>query len=486
MKVLLTFTLGAGSVGAASVGLMLNRNPQSLRRYLIQSEMPTPYSAREKIGWLTRNGFDVSGFSWRDSVIEIITTEAAAQQLQAKGAKIFARNAPAGGPGIASIDSRYLNPLRVENDLKTLAAKYPNLTHLSQIGTSLQGRPIWALMISTTPNLQDSKMYQKPSIIFDGTHHAREIMTPEIVLDIAHRLLEANQMGSRGAATMISNWNIWVVPMLNVDGNNIVWTEDHMWRKNARSDKSKTFGVDINRNYPYKWGACNGSSGSTWADNYRGSTLASEPETQALMKLGQFVQPTGSLSYHSFGELVLYPYGCEGFLSDENQLLSKIGGELASILPGDSGKGNYTPGTPWQILYAVDGDSMDYMHTEFGATALTIEVNLDFQPPYATREPTLVKHRKAWQYFVARMETHLLTIKIANPDGSPAQNAAIEISGMPHRYGEKPFHTNPAGFFFKVLDPGQYTIRVTSGGQSRTVAITMTAQAQKLEVQMGH
>ncbi len=59
----------------------------------------------------------------------------------------------------------------------------------------------------------------------------------------------------------VANWvdqaEIWIVPMLNVDGNNKVWMSDAMWRKNARG----SYGVDINRNYPYAWYTCNGSSG---------------------------------------------------------------------------------------------------------------------------------------------------------------------------------------------------------------------------------
>ena len=80
--------------------------------------------------------------------------------------------------------------------------------------------------------------------------------------------------------------------MLNVDGNNIVWTTDNMWRKNARGQGNNVYGVDLNRNYSYAWNSCNGSSGSTSSETYRGASAASEPETQALMKLGLMTVPT--------------------------------------------------------------------------------------------------------------------------------------------------------------------------------------------------
>jgi hypothetical protein len=171
---------------------------------------------------------------------------------------------------------------------------------------------------------------------------------------------------------------------------------------------------------------------------------------------------------------VLYPYGCQGKITGDNALFEKIGGELASILPADSGRGHYTPGTPWGILYAVDGDSMSYLHSEFGATALTFEVNQEFQPSYSMREPTLVKHRKAWQYFLDRIDNNLLTIKVIDArTGKPAV-ANVDISQVPHTYGEKPFRTNAAGNYFKVLDPGHYTFRaILADGRVATATADM-------------
>ena len=190
--------------------------------------------------------------------------------------------------------------------------------------------------------------------------------------------------------------------MVNPDGSNIVWTANNMWRKNAHAGVASIYGVDNNRNYNYRWGECNGSSANTGAQDYRGPAAGSEPETQAVMKLADYVHPTASLSYHSYSEFVLYPYGCQGDLTSENVLIQKVANELAAILPRDSGRGNYTPGTPWKLLYSVDGSSMDYLYAAHGALALTFEINTDFQPNYSIRDATVAKHRNAWMYFLNR------------------------------------------------------------------------------------
>lgn len=431
-------------------------------RFMIEAPVNNPYQMSNYVGWLRQNNFDVAGFNWKKQQIEVITDQEGIKKLQS--ARMKGKIIAAQGPDYARseiIDSRYLSPEKVESKLKAIHAQFPQLTQLEQIGTSLQGRPIWALLISTTPNMQDPEYYQKPSLIFDGMHHAREIMTPEVVMDVADTLLSEQVRRDNRWQELLGRWNIWIVPMLNVDGNNIVWTQDTWWRKNARAQNGDTFGVDLNRNYDFKWNACNGSSGSPGSDTYRGASAGSEPETQALENLAQKVIPTGSLSYHSYSELVIYPYGCKGVLTGENALLSKIGAELAQMLPSDSKDGGtYTPGTPWQLLYSVDGDSSGYMFGEFGALSFTFEVNQEFQPKYELREPTLLKHRKAWAYFINRMNQNLLSLKIVDgKTGKPTQ-AQIIIANIILNQGEKPYRTNIGGNYFKVLDPGKYTFGV--------------------------
>jgi carboxypeptidase T len=438
-------------------------------RYTIKVDVKSAVDMGRYATWLERRGYDVAGYSWRKGEIEVITDLAGIQKLKQNNLQGFSVESVDN----LAIDARYLNPAKVEQKLKDLNARYPHLTRLEQIGTSFQGRAIWALLVSTSP-LEESPEYSaKPSIIFDGMHHAREIMTSEVVMDVAENALDILDKNDVGAS-LLSRWNVWVVPMLNVDGNNLVWTQSAMWRKNARAENNKTFGVDINRNYPFNWKKCNGASDSKSNDTYRGVAGGSETETQALMKLAQKVRPTASLSYHSYSELILYPYGCNGILTGDNALVSSVANELAQVLPNDSGNGNYDPGTPWQLLYSVDGDSMSYMHGEFGAVALTFEINTTFQPRYELKEPTVQKHRRAWSYFLNRMTQGMVTLKVVDGRTNNPVVANIGVSNLQFAQGEKPFRTNDAGYFFKVLHPGSYTLTVQlADGRSQNVQVVI-------------
>ncbi|MCB0369798.1 MAG: hypothetical protein KDD45_10260 [Bdellovibrionales bacterium] len=448
--------------------------------YRIIVNAPLNYKAvRQHLSWLRQNDYDIAGINWQTGQIEVITNEQGLERIkQYRISYTILKSKKVGQEDTEKLDQRYLNPQKVEEKLKLLSQKYPQYTRLEQIGTSNEGRAIWALLLSTTPKKGDSNYYNKPTIIFDGMHHAREVMSSEVVMDVADVVL-----GLKRSATpwnqIMDGWNIWIVPMLNVDGNNIVWTQDKWWRKNARGDGKKVYGVDINRNYPFLWNTCGGSSGSKSSQTYRGDKAGSEPETQALAKLGYEAFPTASLSYHSYSELVLYPYGCDGSLTSESALFQKIANELASHLPKDNGRGNYAAGSPWQLLYSVDGDSMSFMHSEFGALAFTFEVNQSFQPDYELRAPTLLKHRDAWSFFLQRSSQNMLSLKVTAGRRSVANAATVAISTISNKLGEKPFHTNPGGNFFKVLDPGAYNVTVTlADGRSKSFQIQMQGQPQ--------
>jgi carboxypeptidase T len=460
----------------------------AIYRYAVRYSMKEAADARPAARWLLKHDFDIAGLSLGKQEIEVITDDAGLALLAKNGFKGRVLERSFDGQ-MRAPDPRYWNPTTAAARLKELSEKYPNLTRLEQVGLSNQNRPVLALLVSTTPAKNDLRATAKPSVMIDGMHHAREVMTAEIAMDVAEHLLEGYASGDAEAKKIVDGWNVWVLPMLNVDGNNIVWTKNNMWRKNAAASGGTVHGVDINRNYPYRFADCNGSSGSRFSETYRGAAPASEPETKALMALADLAHPTASLSYHSYSELVLYPYGCDGALSGENALIEKVAKELASMLPSDGGSPNttrfYTYGAPWQILYAVDGDSMDYVFSKFGALSSTFEVNQEFQPKYTLREPTLNKHRKAWKYFLNRASSNMLTLQVVDGATGGPLSAQIGINTIPHDQQEQPFQTNSSGTYFKVLDPGTYIITVKlANGSMKDVTVVMKGQPQQLVVEM--
>lgn len=124
------------------------------------------------------------------------------------------------------------------------------------LGTSVQGRTIVAYHLGEP----GAKKVVLISLMHGNEPAPRRILTNLIDGPPVHDL------------------NLWVVPVYNPDGF------AHHHRKNGH-------GVDLNRNYPYRWAPLDGNYES-------GPKPASEPETRAMMRFLKRVRPAYVLSFH--------------------------------------------------------------------------------------------------------------------------------------------------------------------------------------------
>lgn len=353
-----------------------------------------PFRDRAEIARLRDEGLEIAGINLEKNTVTVILPEEEAFRV-AMLDSVEVRQA--GRP-----DEEFKKPEDIERILRDVENHYPHLASVEIIGRSGEDRPIAAIQLTSRFVIPEKP---KKAMVIDAMHHSREVMTSEIALDIVETLTQGYEKDAR-VRKWLDNNVIWIVPMVNPDGNHRVWNGKTMWRKNALGG----YGVDINRNYPFEWNSCNGSSGSKSSDTYRGPGPGSEPETKALMELVSRVKPKFNLSYHSFSEIVIYPFGCnpKKIPAEHRQLYEGIGKELARKIVRDSGSGTYRAGTSYELLYDVDGGSVDWMYAKEKVMAFVIEVNSSsqgFQPSYsAWRESTVKRNRAGWQYILDQLD----------------------------------------------------------------------------------
>lgn len=392
---------------------------------------------------LSHMGIEIAGVDYDQKIIDILISNSDFKRLTSMGFNVELNWV--NGLSSVFLDDEYFSPSEIESAVKKYHADYPEITKLVSIGKSVEGRDIWALKISDYPNMRE---LDEPTTLFNSMHHAREVMTPEISMDIIDYLLK-NYGNDSQATNWVNTFEIWVVPMLNVDGNNKVWEGSNMWRKNTRGG----YGVDLNRNYPFNWDSCNGSSSSKRSDTYRGPEPASEPETKALMGLVEKIKPVFDISYHSYSRLVLYPFGCRGEHTGTASVVTKVGKELGELL-------NYKAGTPWELLYSADGGDIDWMYGEHQVIPFVIELNSrmqGFQPNYSTtRDKTVEKNRKGWMHLLNRLGGPGVRGNLKDID--PNQDYFIEVYYDAGQLFQS-YKVNPDGTFHIVLNPGQYELR---------------------------
>jgi carboxypeptidase T len=261
--------------------------------------------------------------------------------------------------------------------LQGLAATYPDICALYDIGDSWESREIWALKISDNVTTHEA---DEKDILINGCHHAREIMTVEVPLYLATNLCEKYATDPE-VQSIVDNVETWIIPMLNPDGHNYVFTVSTSWRKNRRDNGGGVYGVDPNRNYDYHWGE-SGASHSPSSSTYCGPYAFSEPEVQALRDLindgdHQFLY---ALNYHSYGEYLLYPWAyAQGHPAEPDYTHYKdVAVYLLETLQG------WEHGNDWECLhYLASGNAVDWDYDGTGhdkCYGMTFEIDTSFQP----------------------------------------------------------------------------------------------------------
>jgi carboxypeptidase T len=290
----------------------------------------------------------------------------------------------------------------LEQDLRQLAESQPEIAELQEIGRSLENRPIWALRIG-------ERRASEHKLLFMGCHHAREWISVEVPYLLAEHLVK--NADQRPVRQWLHRGEIWVAPMVNPDGHEYSRTQDRLWRKNRRTNVDGSIGVDPNRNYGYMWGTLNISTSSHVPSDqtYVGPRAFSEPETQAVRNLVARELFRGVITYHSFSQLILYPWGYTlQPIPDASDLstMTKLAKRMQQLIRGVHGT-TYTPQQSSQ-LYLTAGDTTDWTYGEYGIPSFTIELRPDsiqnggFILPPEQIQPTFEENLPAALEFIRR------------------------------------------------------------------------------------
>ena len=134
---------------------------------------------------LVAEGYDIGEAAWADHV-ELYGTDRQARALALRGLQVVQ---PLQVNDFPPEDSNYHNYAEMVADLQALAAAYPQFVHIISLGQSFEGRDLIGVRISNDANDNLSE----PGVFYIGQHHAREHLTVEVVLSIAHHFLDSHE-----------------------------------------------------------------------------------------------------------------------------------------------------------------------------------------------------------------------------------------------------------------------------------------------------
>ena len=270
--------------------------------------------------------------------VQTVLSAGQARKLVAAGVPLTAKRTTkamrARAAAAPTVFRPYNAPGGLREELATTAAAHPGLVKLVTIGSTVRGVPIQAVKVTRGARTESDG--HRPAVLYAGAQHAREWITPEMTRRLMHHVIDG--YGTDPTLTnLLNTTELWFLPVANPDGYDFTFTEgNRLWRKNLRDvngDGRITAGdgVDINRNFPEKWGYDNeGSSNDPSSETYRGAGPASEPETQALDRLFKRIRFTFFVNYHSAAQLLLYGVGWQvSTPSPDDQLAVAMAGDDA-------------------------------------------------------------------------------------------------------------------------------------------------------------
>ncbi|XP_050559620.1 carboxypeptidase B-like [Spodoptera frugiperda] len=291
-----------------------------------------------------------------------------------------------------------------EDYLDYIAKRYPKIATVVTGGYSFNNNSIEYIKISTT-NFEDKT---KPVVVIDGTIHAREWITAPTVAWAIHKLVE-----NVTEPDLLDRFDWILVPIANPDGYKYSFDYDRFWRKNRSFDDHPVSfvcrGVDLNRNFDIKFNTH--TADETYTDNceetFQGTHAFSEPETRVIRDILQenLARVALYISLHSFGSVIMYPWGYDGTLSYNAGDLYSVGKAMAAAI--DSNALPYFPrydvGNIAQIMYRSTGASTDYAHSIGVPLAYAFELpGLSDTDKGFHLEPSLIKQvcQETWEGFV--------------------------------------------------------------------------------------
>ncbi|MFB6981771.1 M14 family metallopeptidase [Streptomyces scopuliridis] len=311
--------------------------------------------------------------------VELFLTDAQARALAKQGVEATERKVSAkanarlraAGDGVFR---PYSGAGNLQEEIVETGQANPGIAKVVSIGKTLKGQDILALKLSK--GARTTKDGAKPSVLYMSNQHAREWITPEMTRRLMHHYID-NYGKDRRITQIVDSTELWFVISANPDGYDFTHSSEsnRLWRKNLRDvngDGQITSGdgVDLNRNFPYKWGYDDeGSSPRPASETYRGAGPGSEPETQAIDRFQKRIGFDYGINYHSAAELLLYGVGWQVATPTPDDVLYKA---LAGT-PENPAVPGYYPQVSSE-LYTTNGEADGHAANVNGTMMFTPEM----------------------------------------------------------------------------------------------------------------
>ena len=350
-------------------------------------------------------------------------------------------------------DFMYHNYDDLHNTLSFYSHQYPNITRLYSIGTSVQGRELYAIEISDNPGKHEPL---EPEFKYIGNMHGNEVVGREMLLTLIKYLCEGYGRNDR-VTKLVDSTRIHILPTMNPDGFEV----GHEGDAQSTLGRANGHGKDLNRNFP---------------DQYitkEGENAVQEPETLAVMAWTREYPFVLSANLHGGSMVANYPFddynpNKPGDKSTSISQDDKTFIYLAKIYSLNHPKmrlGNYcrfdnfpqgiTNGANW---YSVSGGMQDWNYLNTNDFEITLEIGCIKYPKHAKLPDYWQDNKESLIKYIEAMHSGVKGT-ITDDNGNKVPNATITVMGVDHE-----IQGTADGEYWRLLAPGDYTIIVEADG----------------------
>lgn len=371
--------------------------------------------------------------------------------------------APSEGKGLGT----YHDYASITAELEAYAEAHPAIARLFTLGQSVEGKELWAMLITDNPDVEEDE----PEFKYVATMHGNEVAGSELCLYFIDRLLKAYG-GEPRITTLVDTTAIWVVPLMNPDG--------HQWNRfNAN-------GFDLNRSFP----VFPDDFTQTLFDGEPLGEDGREPEVAHVMRWTADNSFVLSGNFHGGALIVNYPYDNDvGLISGQDaptpddllfeDLSRRYSVHNDPMWNSPSFPDGITNGSEW---FSILGGMQDWNYRFVSCFDVTLEVSESFMPPeeqlpdfWADNEESMLSYLEAVHIGVRGL--------VSSADTGAPLWARVSVAG-----NAQPVFTDPGvGDYHRLLLPGTYSLTYSALEHACTTVRDITVsggEATRVDVQL--
>lgn len=337
----------------------------------------------------------------------------------------------------------------LQDELKKLNARYPELTQLFSIGKTVEGRDLWFMQISK--HAHDSTPL--PEVKYISSMHGDEITGRELMMKLIADILLAYGQDSK-ITELVNNTRIFIMPSMNPDGS------FHIRRWNGN-------GADLNRNFP-----------DFSTDDNQNIFGNREPETKAVMKFQAAHHIALSANFHGGAEVVNYMWDT---LSDDHPLLPLLkeisldyASKVSYLKNSTEFQDGITNGFAW---YEVNGGMQDWSYFWHNDLQFTIELSGRKYPDYQLMDQYYRDNKDALLSFLSHV--HQGAGFVSDRKNLKGTVTVLKDEGIEHEKKNLGSYSFSDSYFYKVLQPGKYQFLILAVGIPET-EVNIEISAEKI------